>query len=150
MIGSRTPRPILASLPVLLALALAGCMTHVGRCPAASGAAQEVPVAVHAVGGDPALRDEIRGLLTVRMKCGAARYDPVTEQARWFYKLELSNVTPTSGSGRRYDIHLTTLERIIANGLEAMFDGKPTIFPGTHVKPRLTGGSSYVHGPPKI
>ena len=120
------PHTLSSSLAALLLLAavLAGCATHVGRCAGAASAANPVRVPIHAEGGDAALHNEIRDLLTVKIKCGTASYDPATEQGRWPYRIELTN-TASESSARKYEIHLTTLERVIANGLEATFDGKP-------------------------
>jgi len=116
----------LAVLPVLLlAAVLAGCATHVGRCAGAAGAAKPVRVPIHAEGGDAALHGEIRRLLKVTIECGTPSYDPVTEQGRWPYRIELTNTARPESSGPTYEIHLTTLERAVANGLEATFDGRP-------------------------
>ena len=125
MTPPRTFSSSLAVLPLLfLAAVLTGCATHVGRCAGAAGTGTSVRVPLHAEGGDAALHGEIKDLLAVKIECDTASYDPVTEQGRWPYWIEFTNTAPKSGA-RTYEIHLTTLERAVGNGLEATFDGKP-------------------------
>lgn len=80
-----------------------------------------VKVAVDPRFADSAGRRKIGDLLKVSVRCLDAGYDPVTDQARWSYEVELKNTDSTSS----YGFHLTDLRRRVVNDLEpSTRDGK--------------------------
>jgi hypothetical protein len=101
-------------VPLLLVVALAGCAGQVVPCP---GIAEHIDVSVEPSDGGRALPDGIRGLLKVRAGCLDARYDPVTEQGRWSYWVELKNIQERNRTAT-YEFHLTQLVRKVTNHLD--------------------------------
>jgi hypothetical protein len=111
--------------PVLVVAALAGCAGHIRRCPEQVGVAKAVHVRIDADTADPVVRREVQELLEVRVGCKKASYDPVTEQARWPYWVELMNTQKMTARSREYAVHLTGLERNVTDGLDVTLEDKP-------------------------
>jgi hypothetical protein len=94
-----------------------GAPGDVVRCSGRADAPRDVQVRVGRIRlAAPAVPREVRDLLKVSVRCLDASYDPVTDQARWSYEVELKNTDRTN----RYAFHLTHLERRVANGLERL------------------------------
>jgi hypothetical protein len=103
-----------AFAPFLLVVGLAGCAGQIVPCP---GIVEHVEVSVERGDGGRALPPGIRDLLEVRVGCLDARYDPVTEQGRWSYWVELNNTHPKDRMPT-YEFHLTQLDRKVTNYLD--------------------------------
>jgi hypothetical protein len=73
------------------------------------------PVPVSVESPNQAVRDDLKGMIEVTVKRARPSYDDVTGQARWPHWIGLEN------KSRKYDLHLTLLERHVKNGLELRF-----------------------------
>jgi hypothetical protein len=103
---------------------MAGCASSIVPCP---GVLTRLPVSIEPADG-ATLPGQLRDALQVTVGCLHAQYDPVTEQGRWSYWVQLTNAPPP-GSGLAYDFHLTHLERTVTNALDRAFsrDDGPVI-----------------------